>query len=84
MRIYHWHPAAFFPTGGSTWTLVRNLLEGGEAVDKLVNVDRTKDQQRADMMNNVRGQQCQCLARRCFAALRVQSFDGTFLGIFEK
>eukprot|EP00959_Pyramimonas_sp_CCMP1952_P068335 1426242-Pyramimonas_sp.AAC.2 len=60
MRIYHWHPAAFFANGSSSWTLTRFFwTEDGEVVDKYFNVERTESQERADMIDYVRNQQCQ-------------------------
>eukprot|EP00959_Pyramimonas_sp_CCMP1952_P418206 8761608-Pyramimonas_sp.AAC.1 len=59
MRIYHWHPAAFFAFRGGAWALMRNLLKDGGAVEKDFNVERAKSQERAEMLYIVRNQQCQ-------------------------
>eukprot|EP00959_Pyramimonas_sp_CCMP1952_P289998 6065290-Pyramimonas_sp.AAC.1 len=57
MRVYHWAPAAFHANVGA-WALMRNLLEGDEAVDEYVNVERTRDQRRMKETNRVREEQC--------------------------
>eukprot|EP00959_Pyramimonas_sp_CCMP1952_P380096 7962758-Pyramimonas_sp.AAC.1 len=58
-RTYHCRFAAHHAHGGGAWTILRRLLEEGEAIDKYFNVGRLSGEERIELIDKVRNQQCQ-------------------------